>query len=341
MKMLVFVLIAAAISVLGVGKFFASGTEGDLVTTGATTPADNKIRKVKELVNQNKNKKSPQQIRDEEFVRMAGERNFDELVESLDHFDGDNYAIADATSLTSGLDPSVNLRAILADRRVARLHELLSQMAPEEASEKLHDEFKSKFEQFKGKWAEAIKFENGTILDSERHGLSALLFLVFEFCPESQFDEDCRSWLDWYYELQGANVNFTRRACPQPLLVINLHALALIRRGESIQQINARVANLCEEVECGPLPELKMLPFYKWDDTTRDKSDAIKMIPGFYNWGKARKIWGVMRNAESYRTEAVSKSLDWLEPPGTMQTWIIETVKSTANWFKNTFDREK
>ena len=280
-------------------------------------------------------KKSPQMIREEEFIRTTASRGFDELVDAIGEHDGENTSIVFSSGMTSGLDPNVHLRQVLSDRRVAKLYQILSELPKDEASRRITAAYLKKLDEYKQRWEKVNSTTGGAISGYYRHGMSSLLLLCCEFCDEKTFNSHCSSWLDWYYEHQGASEDFAKEADPQCLMVINLYVIALVRRGESIDDINERVAKMCEDAECGPLHALTTYKFHSWDWDHRAGQDSkvLAVYPIFRSWGKARKIWGTKRDAVLYRTRVVSKARAWLEPPNKVQQWVLSTIDNALAWF--------
>lgn len=280
--------------------------------------------------------------REQAFIESTATRDLEQLLHAISEPDGENYLIV----YSSGMQPSmtgrssVPLRAILADRRIAKLHALLSGMPKAEASERISNVFADKFQRYQDDWNTAIN-EGGTVLFGEpRYGLMATLFLCFEFCDVGHADQLLRQWVDWYQSHRQKSRQFARRAGPDALTIVNLYAIVLAKQDESLTEIDGRVQQMCDRVGLGQLPDLQKLKFYKWDATfeQRDDPNAVLIeLPVFLNWGTARDLAPTDESGYEISRQAILNTRAWVIRPSLAEQWIESIWRRWSDWVVSWF----
>lgn len=132
----------------------------------------------------------------------------------------------------------VNIAGILKDRRVSKMHEILSSLDPDVASELAAQGFGDGFADFVKVFS---KSDTGPFFS--RHAVEAKLFLCSEFCKPQELIQSIDAWNQWYEEeALGRSVQFAS-AKPDFLLLSNLQANSIAKaRGFSNKEMNAWMA---------------------------------------------------------------------------------------------------
>jgi hypothetical protein len=263
-----------------------------------------------EATPQSNKKDSPQQQRVEACIASTEKRDFDQLVDAIFKTDGDNHAIAVHAGMQPGVGSVIQLKSILGDRRVAKLHELLSDMEPTESARRISELYSEKLVDYKGEW-EAAKSKGGRCLDSALHGMSVLLFLVNEFCGDSTFAKHSNSWLQWHAAIDDGNSPFSILAGPQTLLIINLNAIRYNKREFSTKELHRMVSELCEQSGCGELPKLTVAEFYCWNVREQKDDALIGKFPIFDSWHEAIKLDERSMKRNACQKEAIAIAQSW------------------------------
>jgi len=278
-------------------------------------------------------------------IDSIAEADFDDLVGRISEYDGEYFNLVSSSAMQPsavGL-PWVPMRAVLNDRRVSKLYQQLSEMPRDRAASKISSVYREKLEKFKADWEQLLngKSPEGRLDEPRRHGLAAALFLCLEFSEETQFDQHIRSWMDWYQSNRQTSRTYARRAGPDELMVVNLYAIALAKRGESMTDIDLRVQQMCDEVGLGRLPELRLHKFVKWKATAADREDPDAVLaeyPVFWNWGSARQLAPLDDLGFEVSRSAMSTARRWVRPAGPIVQWFEsrwqQFVEWTTSWFR-------
>lgn len=262
--------------------------------------------------------------------------DIDELVARISESDGENFNLVTSSAMQPSFigHPWVPLRAILVDRRVAKLYQLLAEMPHDRATTTVSDVYRQKLDDFKRDWEEMIEKE-GNLPEPRRHGLAATLFLCLEFCREREFEQHLHSWISWYQANHHRSPNFLRRAGPDELMVLNLYAITLAKRGDSMADIDLRVGQMCDALGVGRLPELQLHKFVKWNATEADRTVPDVLIaeyPVFFNWGSASQLAPSDDVAYEVSRRALTNARTWVRPPSLMAQWVEWTWQKLVDW---------
>ncbi len=289
---------------------------------------------------------SPRQqvLRDRQdyVINSIATADIDELVARISESDGEYFNLVTSSAMQPSFigHPWVPLRAILVDRRVAKLYQLFAEMPRDRAAITVSAVYEQKLDDFKRDWKEMIEKE-GNLPEPRRHGLAAALFLCLEFCGEREFEQHLQSWVNWYQANRHRSVSFSRRAGPDELMVLNLYVITLAKRGESMADIDLRVEQMCDALGVGGLPELHLHKFVRWDATEANRTDPDVLIaeyPVFFNWGSARQLAPSDDVTYEISRRALTNARAWVQPPSLMTQWVEWTWKQlvewTATWFR-------
>ncbi len=213
----------------------------------------------------------------EAFLLETAKMSFEELNESLNqNSQALRKIIVPARLPSSG--PSISLRGILADRRVARIHELLSTLDKNAAGEIAKANFDREFAEFQDVW------ETGVLVPYQtNHAIESQLFLCSEFCSPATVDGILEKWNKWHEKEQVTkDYQFKTRAAPDFLLTASLQMKMLMRKkGLSLIEANRWVdAVFPEEFRIVGQPKLNQ----RWlmaSDSTPNRPEPIKSIPMF------------------------------------------------------------
>lgn len=220
------------------------------------------------------------------FLQKVKEMSFAELSDSLSENSESIVRLALVPRLGSGSD-NFNIRGILADRRVAKMHEQLSLLPPEAAAALSLASYETEFVSFK-------EFYNDKNMAPVRilHALEANLFLCSEFCTPSTFVESVESWEEWHAEasIKKNNLQFAISAKPDPLLLANLYTNLIVKkRGLSTTQANIWLhENLSEfvprKLETPQLSDRWLMA----SDSTPNSMEVIRAVPTFDSYSFIR-----------------------------------------------------
>ncbi len=286
--------------------------------------------------------------RDRLFIETTATRDFDQLIEAISKHDGENGALARASAMQGSFigSGSVPFRAVLADRRVAKLHELLAAMPRAEASHRISRAFADKCNLYSAEWDKALEENTGIVFSEPQQGMNAALFLCLEFCDDVEFDRLLQQWAGWCKSnVKCRQVEEHRSAGlppgPDEQMIINLYAVALHKKGIALEDLNLQVRQLCDEAGIGRLPDLEMRPFYKWNTVGQMRNDPANVLaeyPVFHNWGEA--IERTLGDSATYpiRMNAMAKAREWVHPPSPLSQWLQSgwqrLVEWVAAWFR-------
>ncbi len=173
----------------------------------------------------------------------------------------------------------INIWGVLADRRVAKLYELLSELDPKQAAEIAERNFELEMARY-----DATAAETDIIPLMSRHALEAQLFLGSEFCSEKKVIEMLDSWKSWHAErFDKRSFQFKAGAGPDFLFTANIYANLIAKRNNwSIEETNSWLGNtFAKVIPAGePLPSISEHWLYA-SDWTPNKKDAIQLVPTF------------------------------------------------------------
>lgn len=236
--------------------------------------------------------------REKRFILETATRNFDELMASLTENSDFLIVVYTASNGPADLGPPVVVRSFLRDRRVSKLHALLTGMSKEEAAEKVASAYADEFAAYQATWAVANQ-TSSSIFTEPKYGLSAKLFLCSEFCDETKTLELIDAWTRWHQDNLGASQEFAQSAGPCPLMIANLYAKQLIHRGVQLEAINQTLTELSMKVTGTKFPALVYRDMILWDDlavpgeslpSAANKQRVPKPIPVFPSWMPAMEF---------------------------------------------------
>ena len=220
---------------------------------------------------------------DLEFAAMAEieGKNLEELAVALGENSEAFLRLVLMARMSAGVD-DITILSVLADRKVSRMHELLSELPPKKAAELSLANFEREFTSFK-KFYENAEMAPVNI----PYALEANMFLCSEFCPSKEVVEAVDSWAEWHSGLvKTKGSQFRIMAAPDPLLVSNLYMNMLMReRKMTMPQANIWLRESFSEVVPYPsmIPQLKSrwLMASNWNP---QQMDAIKAVPVFESY---------------------------------------------------------
>lgn len=214
------------------------------------------------------------------FLEEVKKMSFAELSESLSGNSESVVRIVLMPRLGPGGD-NFNIRGVLADRRVAKMHEHLSQLPREVASELSLASYESEFVSFQD------FYEDANIAPTRiLHAMEANLFLCSEFCSPDTVVEAVENWKDWYdKELirKKGDLQFSVFAKPDPLLVANLYTNLIIKKnGFSTAQGNIWLHETFSDLvqHKSRVPQLNDRWFMA-SDWTPNQLEVIKAVPTY------------------------------------------------------------
>ena len=172
----------------------------------------------------------------------------------------------------------VNLNAILGDRRVSKLYELLKALDRDQAAKLAREMYVLQFAKFQ----EVL--DRSIVPHYSRHALESKLFLCSEFCTTDEVAEQMKSWKSWHEaNLDGRSNQFKYGAGPDFLFFANLKVNVVAKgRGYSIGQ-----ANTWLEGVIAPVTDPRSIPVAlelseKWlltSDSTPNRQDGLARVP--------------------------------------------------------------
>ena len=174
------------------------------------------------------------------------------------------------------------MKSILADRRTAKLYELLGEMSPEAASEAALSIFEKTFAKYKARWEVVLDKPNGLLVECQAYAPAPALFLCWAFCTDAQFLERVDHWQSWYQNNRINGHKFYKRGGIPPQFLLNLYCNTLVRNGESIETVNSVLSASCRGLKFGKSPYLTEMAFPKWDSRRGiGDSGAVVTVPVF------------------------------------------------------------
>ena len=134
------------------------------------------------------------------FLQETAEMNLAELSDSLGkNSEALRMIITPARMPSSGRD--ISMWGIIADRRVSKIHEILSALPKETAAQIAKGNFDSEFGVFQEAW------EARSLVPMQRnHGIESHLFLCSEFCSTGTFADILNKWIAWYEKHKGLSL---------------------------------------------------------------------------------------------------------------------------------------
>ena len=211
------------------------------------------------------------------FMFNTQRRSFEELALNLDENTEAFGTIVLMAAMSTGPEPLVQMRSILADRRVAKIYEGLSNMPPEDAAKKAESYFDLAFAKLKpARGASAFFPANIT------HGIYAHLFLCNEFCSPKVSLEKISQWRSYASETGG---NFAPMCRISSLYLTNLYAnLMSDLKGYSIEETDAWVKETMNPITSEfPGFQLAPLQIHDWSEVA-DDDKFLAMVPLINTW---------------------------------------------------------
>jgi hypothetical protein len=211
------------------------------------------------------------------FLEVTAKMNLEELNEAL----GENSEALGRIIVPARLPPSgeeISMWGILSDRRVAKIHEILSSMDGELAAEIAETSFDREFKTFREVWETAaiVPYQNN-------HAIESQLFLCSEFCSSDKVNSILDDWNEWYSQHKDANnYQFEVRAAPDALLVASIQTKMLMKKNNfSLEEVNLWLDRAMPlEMRSGEKPTVTL----RWlmsSDSTPNRPDVIKQVPLF------------------------------------------------------------
>ncbi len=146
---------------------------------------------------------------EELFRTTVLDQNYESLSESLSENSEYFLAVLVPSRMTAGTDMA-NLAGVVADRRVSKMHELLSQLDAPIAAALAESDYASQFDEYTSKHR-----DSDIVPIRHRHALESKLFLCSEFCEASKVLQLVEQWSAWHKEAsQGRNFQFRAQAGP-------------------------------------------------------------------------------------------------------------------------------
>ncbi|REJ74978.1 MAG: hypothetical protein DWQ34_07205 [Planctomycetota bacterium] len=241
-----------------------------------------------------------QRRRIDNFINRTAKMSFEDAVASLSTYT-EGYELAGLASISHGsANPRVMLVQIFADRRVAKLHEILAEQDADDAAQRVEAIFTEKLETFveETERFRADEHEQPLQYMSAYHlyAASVALFLCANFCDKPTFLELLDKWHAAFPDdsRQGSGIFIS--ALPDALLELNLLLLVYEKEGASRDELNQRLTSVGKDygVEDWTAETLRL---YRWNSHTNDTDfthitqgaradDAaiLARVPGFRDW---------------------------------------------------------
>lgn len=232
-----------------------------------------------------------QRRRIDRFIAATARMSYDELAASLNEYNG-GYELAQSAGLANP-NPTVDILKVLADRRVAKLYEVLSKDDPAVAAEKAAALFTEKLQR-------QVK-ETGLLRARDKrqdrrlgtgvhlHAVSSALFLCTMLCDRPTALHCLDEWHAAFPDEQYG-IGAMSSGLPSSLFELNIHLLLLHRDGASPDDLIARVDKLKREFGWDDKQfKVEFLRFYRWDAHINDRISSdneaiLTEIPGFRDW---------------------------------------------------------
>ena len=220
-------------------------------------------------------------------IKNASEMTYEEAAIAISEPSQD-FDVAHLAGQSAGFAPPVVFRRIIADRRVSLMYETLLALPQNSASSKSAEVFVEKLRIHKDKYADWCSGTSQlTAFPSyTNHAASAALFLCATFCSKETFLDLLEKWdaemSTPTYENGGASKHLK---LPDPLLKLNLIAIALSKQGKSIDTINALLGSLSAKTG-EPLPVAVKIKLYRWNAHTNE-TDFTHTTRGVPSDGRA------------------------------------------------------
>ena len=212
------------------------------------------------------------------FMYNTQRRSFEELALRLMENTEAVGAIVLMASVSAGLEPPVEMRSVLADRRVAKIFEGLSSLPPEDAATKAESYFDLAFEQL-----EPLRGSDSFFAANITHGINAHLFLCNEFCNPEVSLEKISKWRSYAFE---TGTHFAPMGKNSSLYLINLYAnLMSGLKGYSVKESEAWVREAMNPI-AGKFPgfDLKPLQVHDWSKEADGKDGFLAVVPVIETW---------------------------------------------------------
>ncbi|GEM_PF-1739908 len=264
--------------------------------------------------------------------------SYDELIDRIFSEDKGFSSTIRAIGLTQDIvSPVVEFRGVLFDPRVERLKTMLDELPKRQAAEKICETYRVRLQIFKKNWAEANKGGGRkSTSESERHALSACLFLITQYSPAKEFDRLFLEWYLWHRKHTSPSTDFAVIARPDPLLTLNLYLVAIQKSGKSLNQVADVLKEISTQTQIGeflpPVPViLGMGKIIDGEPQPRNPSDGYYYIPGYgsakvFGFGKGTnddvpiKVIQEIRGALIPEVKAYDATIEAIEK------WILDSI---------------
>lgn len=238
-----------------------------------------------------------------EFIaQVRGYQDFDALAKGLgDPVQTDLDIVQAAKTIPSEPPgPGMEILSVLADRRVARMYQLLSAMPADEAARRVSNCFHGRLAELESMWADCIRFAKES--DDEKiartydrgryHAVCCSLFLCSQFCDPGVVIAQADAWREsmetLHERMVEEQVNRFRTAfrlksgMPQPLFVLNVYLCAL---QQSRPMTDVEIQTIFSSHEASLL---KTKPLVKWDfpdyGHAANDENVLKRLAIVENW---------------------------------------------------------
>ena len=254
---------------------------------------------------------SVQRARIDWFIEDTASMELDELIESLDESEHLGYQLTQFATISHGsFNPPVRMLGVLADRRVAKIYEILSEQDEALASRTAASVFDEKLKTYADQLAKCRSGKTDcqhVLTRAPEHAVSAALFLCARFCSRELFMDKLESWYATFPGAKRDLASMVSGGLPDALLELNLLLYVMHRNGASVDDLNERLKDASRKpgtpsfppriVQEYPPIQLGLLPFSRSDAHTNatdfthvtrgvpaDKQAILAEVPGFDNW---------------------------------------------------------
>ncbi len=219
------------------------------------------------------------------FLEDTANMSLGELLTALgENSEASVRFIAPATLPTSGGN-TISMWGILADRRISRIHDLLSALEPEVAETLARGNFDKQFNLFTDYFDE--NFYHSSVPVALLHAMDSSLFLCSEFCSPEEFQGLVDKWQLWHVETLGLTREgkpFTSASQLSPMLLGSLKASIFMReKGLTVEEAQAWLRDsLPDHLKPGSIttPRLRANWMMSWDSTP-NRPIPLKAFPVF------------------------------------------------------------
>ena len=263
-------------------------------------------------------KPSARQQQVDRFTESTGAMSYAELAASLNKY-SEGYELVQMAGLTPGPTPMVRMQQVLADRRLAKMYEILSKEGPEVAAERatalFSEKLKRQIEETRLTRAQDPKADPSFGTAVHLHAVNAALFLCAITCDKTTVLKNLDEWHAAFPGDDQRTPGPDSSGLPDSLFVLNIYLLLLHRDGASQAELKQRVDELKREFGRGDDDSFRfeMLRFYRWNTQTNEWDDDKKVllqVPGFRDWA----LWlGLSGQKPDEIKRLMARGRSWIE----------------------------